>query len=761
MSRLPRISPPVLWGGLLAALALLFMSPALIPSPGRILGGLDVHGLFLPWWSAARESVLTGRLPLWDPNQFGGYPFLANPQVAFFYPPTWIALILPPRIGISLYVVFHLWIAGMGMLLLVRALSRSWDGAALASVAYAFSGFTAARIFAGHIGLLATNAWAPWLLLGSVWSVRRGDGRSAVLAGLPLGLAILAGHTPSLIYLGIAWAAMVTYLAATTPRAAGSGRAPMLVLRQAAIAVAVGLALSAVQMLPFLEFVRASSRTAAPSLEFATQFSLPPAHLITLLVPEFFGEPVRAGYWSVPAFEELTIYAGVLPLLALIAGLRRPSPLTGLYVGLSGLGILIALGGYGFLYSLLYRLLPPFQLARAPGRAAFLYVLAASALLGEVVASWDRPGGGGHKAGQLVRRAGIVAGVASLAGLAAAGAIFVLQHPSDTGGRLWHQLGGWAMAALFLFVGGELLGRLAAAEQGARSKRFVLGGLIALMVIDLWSFGFKLVRQQPDSPAALWTEAAAIIGETGSRVLPWGVSIFEQNGAGEVGLQSVFGYNALEVAANQAFMASVPDPRSTAYDILGVAYVISGGPLDAFAVGDHSLELVGSSPSAWAYRRERPLSIARLAYEVEVIPDADAARARVHEPGFDPAATVILSDIPPCTPGPAPAAVQGGSRVVASAPGYWRVAVISPVPSLLVLAETAYPGWRVTIDGEAARPLTAYTAVHAVCVPAGEHTVEWIYRPLTFPIGGAISMAALVLVGWSAARRRRQPGSSI
>ena len=60
---------------------------------------------------------------------------------------------------------------------------------------------------------------------------------------------------------------------------------------------------------------------------------------------------------------------------------------------------------------------------------------------------------------------------------------------------------------------------------------------------------------------------------------------------------------------------------------------------------------------------------------------------------------------------------------------FWRIQTSSEVPVLLILSETDYPGWQVTIDGETAQGLTAYTAVRAVCVPAGEHVVEWTYRP--------------------------------
>ncbi len=723
----------VLVTALFVGLAVLFMHRVLWPPVGQALAGNDIRSLFVPWWTFAREAVGHGRFPFWDLAQFSGYPFLSNPQVALFYLPTWLALILPVRLGISWYVLLHLVIAGVGMFYYVRFVSRSEGGALLAALAFAFSGFMAARIWAGHVGLIAVHSWLPWMLLALAWSVRRKTAWAGIWAGLPFALAVLAGHTTSLLYVGLIWAAFGLFLIWT-------GHSWKLVVRQMALAGGVGLALSAVQLLPLLEFMGDSSRAAAPSYEFAAAFSLPPAHLITLLLPEFFGEPTRAGYWSVPSFDELAYYVGVLPLLGMVLALRKPTRLVWFYVALLVIGLLLALGSYGFLHPIVYDLFPPFRLARAPARAAFLYVFAASALLGEGIAIWQRrlPVDRAQLAQLLRWTLGIIA-AAGVAALAATGAVFAAQHPTETSGRLWHQLGGWGLALLFLLIGGALLWRYLTTRCA-----WALAGLAVLLLADLWIFGFKLVYLDDTAVSPLWTDAQTIIGDEPTRVLPWGVSIFEQNGAGQVGLESVFGYNALEIGANIAFASSVPDPRSSAYDILGAGYVIADGKLDNYGDGERPLQLVEQTDNVWVYRRGRVLPLARLVNQVEVIPDAQQATARVHQPDFDPAATAILAAPVSCES--AGDAELGTAVIEEKHNGYWRIRTASPAPALLVLSETAYPGWQVTIDGEQVDWQKAYTAVRAVCVPAGEHLVEWTYAPNVYKIGGLISLAALALL---------------
>jgi hypothetical protein len=82
--------------------------------------GYDSRGLTYLWYQTVREALRAGHLPLWDDKLFNGYPFLVNPQVGFFYPPAWIPIFLPLRLGVSWYAVFHLWLGGVGRVLFVR-----------------------------------------------------------------------------------------------------------------------------------------------------------------------------------------------------------------------------------------------------------------------------------------------------------------------------------------------------------------------------------------------------------------------------------------------------------------------------------------------------------------------------------------------------------------------------------------------------------------------------------------------------------------
>lgn len=719
-------------------LTLLFFNRALLPPPNQVLGGYDMRGAYLPLYEAVRHALRQGTLPFWDPYRFNGNPLMADPQQSAFYPPTWLTFILPANVGVSWYMAFHVIAAGVGMAAFVRFMGGRRLPSLLAGVAFAFSGLLAGRLWAGHSAVYATDSWAPWLMLGLAWAVRRGKWETAVIAGLPFGLAVLAGHYPSFLYIGLLWGALAFYFWLIEP-----GKR-IVIVRQAGIMLVVGLALAAVQLAPFTQFSTATSRVATADYEFATNYSLPPAHLITLLVPEFFGEPTRVGYWSVPTFEELTYYTGILALLGLLLALRRPTPLTWFYVLLMIIGLWLAFGRYGVLYRFAFDWLPPFRIVRAPGRAAFLFLVAATALLGHTLSHWQAVPLAERRA-QLAaywRWVLIAGGITIFSALAVTGALFMAIHPTDKSGRLWQQIGGYSIALLILSLGGALIWAYLTTEDERR--RQVWGrALLLLAVADMWLFAFKMVRLETAVPDPVWVDVKAVVGDELVKVLPWGVSEFSQTFPLTMEIYSMFGYASMQPEDVIALASSVPDPRSTAYDVLGAELVVAPVPLEQFTGGERPLTLLEQRGNTWIYRRGRVLPVARLVNQVEIIADAQTATARIHQPGFDPTTTAILAQEPDCT---LEAASSGVATILEVEPGSWRIKTQTSAPALLILSETAYPGWQVTVNGQRKNWYTAYTAVRAVCVPAGESEVIWHFKPTIFLFGGLVTMMALLSV---------------
>ncbi len=727
---------------LLALFVLAVFWQVVWPPPGQVLAGNDLTNIFLPWWRFALRSVRQGELPLWNPYLFSGVPFLANPQPALFYPPIWLTLAIPPERVAGLLFLLHFWLAGVGMLAWLRSEGADWAGAFLGAVIFGFSGTFFARVYAGHIGVVMVQAWLPAILWATRQAVTRDRYSWAILGGVPVALSLLAGHTASVFYVLLVQVAYTLHLA--WERREESGWSVSLrALAWGGLMLLVGVGLAAVQLLPTWEFLRSSTRQGA-GYEFAASYAWPPGYLLTLLVPNFFGEPVRIGYWGEGMYEELIFYVGIIPLIMTLAlGVHLRHKRTTLLLALAGLGLFLALGPFTILHRLAFDFLPLFGAMRAPARAGFLFTFGVAALSG-LSLTWLRqhpqeamPHLRRWTQGSLVW---LTIGLAVLV-VVAGFFLFALQRDSNPEvGRLYHVANN---TALFLLLFLLAVGLLRAWESGRMGARWGTVLLISLALVDLGSFGRPLLRTVPLTQSAYWQGVTDLTAGEG-RVLPWGLGIFEQNGGMELGLESVFGYDPLELGRYHDLTTALPDPQARAYDLLHARFLVTGQETD-FA-GEEAPRLLGHQGGAWVYERPTALPRAWLVHEVEVR-EGESLLARLNDPTFDPRRAVLLEGEPPCD------VASGGEpetvRVVRRGNDQLEVMVEASSAGILALSEIAYPGWQAEVDGEPAPVLRADVALRAVCVPAGAHRVVLSFRPLSLRVGAVSTLFSLLLVAWA------------
>lgn len=503
----------LLLAALLAAGVLLVYAPLLLTN--RVLATGDAFAYFTPYRDYANAALRAGRLPLWNPYLFLGVPFLANPQTAIFYPLHWPFIWLPAAQSLEASLALHLWLAGLGAAVYVRRVARlGWLAALTAGLLFSLSGYLGAR--AGQINQVSVVAWLPWLLVLLEASVPRWrlpvDGLpiskpaprirwlAAVGLALAVALQLLAGHTQSSfinlsgLLLAALWPALAALLAALgtavrcQPAAvdrgalrAGGGRA-LVVLG----AVLLGVLLSAVQLLPTLELSGLSIRSGGLALREAVSFSLQPRGLLLTLLPSY-GENL-ADRFATPAYGEYVAYVGVagllLALLGVTAGRRAlPGP-WGLAAALAVTGLALALGAYNPLYLALVKLVPGFDLFRAPARWMLLYTLGVSLLAAYGVAALpqvtlSRP----RLPAVHGRGRWLVAGLALLAV-----ALLLLQR--------WP---GWLTLALWLAAGLAVVG----IGIGQRRAPALAALLIVVLLAELTGASLALAHRRPTAPEAI------------------------------------------------------------------------------------------------------------------------------------------------------------------------------------------------------------------------------------------------------------------
>lgn len=741
LERHPWLTPLIL-----GVLCVVVFGPQVIGlPPDRAFGDGDIPGWFIPSVSYITGSVRAGSLPLWNPHQFAGYPTVANPQLGIFYPATWLALLLPVNLTLALSMVAHLWFTGVGMAVLARSFGATRSGALLAGVVFAFSEFMSARIWAGHYTLVLAACWLPWVLVAYRWAVRRGSVAAAALAGGGLGLNLLAGHPTLMVYilaaLGVVWLyEMVARRCVWHPT------------RQLLLMGLAGAALAAAQLLPLAEFARFSQRAAEYTLDDAGEYALAPLHLATAVAPDLFGSPALENYRGSKNFEETAFYAGLFPLVGVGFALWRRSPGGWLFLALGALGVVLSLGRLGGLFTLFYAWIPFFRLARAPGRASLLLVLALAGLVG-LLLSWLQ------RAAPEERRADVRlwarACLWGALGLAAFALLTLSAQPlSGEEGAGWQTGQALMAAALSAATLGVALW-LWQSESGAAAWMTPL--TIGLVALDLWRVALPLAQTHPVETPKPWLALEAVAGPGGDpsyRVSPWSVFFQWQNAATSGQYYSIDGYDPLEIAAYRNFLESVPDPRAATYTLLNVRYILTVVPLELPPIeGAPEPALLDQVEGWYVYERPNAQPRAFVARTFEVIADDDAALRRIHAPDFAPASHVILDREPPCRVEEG----AGEATLVSYQSNQVTLAVESAAPALVVLSDSFYPGWQATVDGAPAEILRADVALRAVCVPAGRHTVTMTFRPASLDAGALVTaggLAAWLMAGARHWRRR-------
>ena len=291
------------------------------------------------WQRFVRAAVRAGELPLWNPYQFGGAPFLATGQASVLYPPSILFHVLPLALAYGWYLLFHFALAGLLAYALVRGLGLSSTSALLAGIAYQGAlPLTASSVFPM---IVSGAAWLPLLVLAVARAGTPGvaPARWLCAGALAIGMQLLAGH-PEVAAYSLVMAALLgvwQLLAAPAPHFT-DGRGQLLRAALLAAMVVLGFGLGAVQFLPQLEAVRGSFRTQAPTLDTVRGWALPLRHVLAFIAPNIFGNPSVHGYWDlfsgawiagepvdwgIKNFVEGAVYLGVLPLLLACAAVVR------------------------------------------------------------------------------------------------------------------------------------------------------------------------------------------------------------------------------------------------------------------------------------------------------------------------------------------------------------------------------------------------------------------------------------------------------
>lgn len=752
---------------------------------GNLVFSRDTSRFGFPIKAYAVARLRQGHLPLWYPYEALGTPFLGSGVTAVFHPLTWLAVLVGPVWGQALATLACVVLTAVGTFLLARRLGASTSGACVA-VTMAVGGGSFVSTLDNQTFLWGVTAF-PFFVWGIVGIARhRVPRKDVVVAACAVAWACLAGDFEAAYVFGLVGIGTALLV----------GRRPRLrALAWVAGAGLLGLALAGAQAVPSLAILRYTDRAAGLPWATAAQWSTHPLRLAEMFLGDLLryrplGHGVDVHTLVVGGNRspwQLTTFVGTLGLLGLVlipVGHARRRIATAFALLAGGL-LWLALGRYGGVYHLAFRLLPVWDAFRYPEKLLpYVQVLLAVVTAVTLTAAWHRPRraapvalglsvllllvapvlgwGGGHatqplatwlhraRDGALVgagacavlglvwlaRQRGSLARAAGV--LAAVPVIVSLLQLSPVDGRLLAMMSGPSFLLTAPSVAAAAL-----REHGVRSP-----GEARLTTYTGTTLGMSFPSPDPDvaegfAGRALWDRAALAPDHSGlfhieatTHYLPAVTQRYRR----EIDRQPIRWLTRDAAIFNGRF-AAIDRPTFTREGWPWAPVI-----LDRKDIGLVVVEDAAALPRAFL---TAPRFVAGPDQAYSALADRSVARGRE---------AVVEGTAPRGYGGQAALTGPTAATVVSYAPERVVVEALATRPSVLVLNDSFFPGWTATDNGRPTRIRRANYLVRGVLVGKGKHTVVFTYRtPTSLWLGGLASIlaaCAIIVLGVASARRR-------
>lgn len=729
------ISLPKLSGlvavGIIAILVGIFYS-------GHLSGGSFLWEDFVeqefPFRTLAASSLASGTIPHWNPYVFCGMPFLADIQVAFWYPMNMVQSLfvsdghLSPVV-MQWFIILHYLIAGAGMFFLVKKVFKTDDLSALfAAIAYTFSGYLTMQII--HQMIVYQLALFPFIVLCIIQGFD--SLKYAIAGGLLLGVMYLAGHPQTTLFLTLFLGVLVLYEIGYRLRGKGAEKLSATTALGMVIPFIIAVGIFAVQLLPSQELAGLSKRDVMTFENSVGGGRLTFGSLFTFIMPRLFGltdamRQAKVPFWNGEYFLswETAIYIGVLPLLfgVLASLVATKKKYVTLFAGMSLFAFLFALGDNFFLYKMFFSL-PIFDRLRTPARMMMVATFALSALSGVGLSMFLR-----NEIQEKKRNFSlIIGGLIGIGWVAAIAGVITPQSFLDGAPPEANASISWAAGlAAFPVIAAIIISVLLWKNK---LKGIALASIvICVTLIELFMYGMS-VNKSSDDPRSTYRdqpnqtqivdmlkkEQAQELSRANIRLR--GASLLQRNQGAYDRIQLLEGYNPLVLAE---FAPQCANSMMT-MDLLNIKWRIIGG---------------GFAPVTTYLPR------AKMYYNIDVRSSEDAKNILKTDSTYDYHSKLLLEEKPSLAINEVDSNAQ--VKIVRYEMNEIEVKVSTKANGMLFLSEVNYPAWKATVDGKDAQIYKAFTTLRAVEVPAGEHAVVMRYESDAFKTGSMITLATLVL----------------
>lgn len=681
-----------------------------------------------------QQSLFAGELPLWNPLNHAGTPFLAQWNTMVLYPPMLITALLPLTWSLSVFCIFHQLLGGLGAWQLAHRCTNDRWAAALAGVAFVGHGLVQNSLMWPNN--IAALGWLPWLILLAERAVRL-RGRTIVLAVLVGGLQMLTGGPEVILLTWLLVGGMI--LTQLWHQGVTAKEAMIRIGITGCLALTTAL-LAAAQLLPFLELLALSHRGAGYADGEWALVGMAWARFFTPL----FGAvdaPGRIFYDPAQSWTH-SIYAG-LPIVALAfaAPFIRPDRRIWILAWAGFVCLIIAMGPAGYLYPILAKV-PPFHLLRFPVKFVIPLTIILPILAGigfARIRTWDDSPASACCGIRLT----ILFSVIALGWTAA----FVLGWSNE---RI--QQSDWIANSLVRLLGLVLVVGAVMRLIRVADKSVASGVIIAVVAIDLQIHQPNLA---PTIPATVYQTSTPALESLRAGLAPGGRAALSANAILNLnanslpsladtmllrrtaqfgnanlidGLPNVDGFYSLQLRQHREVQAilhtGANELRGGVADFLGVTRAMYHTNMFHWQPRAGAMPLVSGG--------QRPM------FQLAALSGLD----QMANAAFDPRQQVVLDDaIPADTQAVATSVEIADLEIRPHRIGFQAIAERT---ALVVIAQSHHPAWQAEVNGQPARIHKANHAFQAVQIGPGKNTVTLRYQDSRFRLGCWLSLATFV-----------------
>lgn len=685
----------------------------------------DIIDQIYPWKHFTIQMLKSGQLPFWNPYSFSGTPHIANFQSAVFSPFNFLFFILPFVNAWNILILIQPLLAGFFTYLLLRKMSVSKEGSLIGSISFMFCGFMVVWMAYGTMAF--SILYLPLALFFVEKFLSKGSIASFILLILSVPLSFFSGHFQISLYFLIALIFYVMFRGITSKKI----KKTFMMFT----AILLGLLLSSPQLLPSITLYMESFRS---NLFMAVE-TIPFNYLITIISPDFFGNPVTRNDWF-GHYAEWAGFIGIWPLILGIFGAFKVKDKRVLYFAAVGIiSLLLSVGSP--LSSFLVWLKIPVISTSALSRIIVLFSFTFAVLSGFGF-DFLKQSLKENKNKNFVLTSLLFILVFLLAVWLGLLFFHILPNPWLSVAKRNFVLPSVLFGLGFLLIIFNLF---------SKKKILFLLPAFFILVISFDSFRFAQ-KWMPSDPKNLVFVNTPIID--GIRKNIGDGRIYGNFGAHldtYYGFPSIEGYDPLYLKRYGEFISSASSGNlespgrsvvllnrrgkytDRVLDLLGVNLIFHPkGDTNqgwAYPVWDNSkrFPLVFEDSKFQLFKNNTSMGRVHIFYTYEVIKKDQEIIKRFYSNNFDFRNVVILEENPNIPNSPS-GEKKGEAKIITLTPNKIIVKVSTVIPGILFLSDNFYPNWSAKVNGKRVTILRADYSFRGVVVPKGESTVEFTYE---------------------------------